>query len=102
MAIDKQLGNLLGDQPDTRVELVQVCEPGEQPTLELRLKRHGGELGWQTHRRIRIAPGQIGALQDALNMMDPDARDSRHPDRVTTADDGGEVIELTTLRRQSS
>lgn len=101
MAIEKQLGDLLGDDDDTRVELVQVAEPGQTPTLELRLKRDAGELGWQTHRRIRIGAGQIGALRDALNLMDPDARDSHHPGR-NAGDDGADVIELTTLRRQTS
>ena len=98
MSIEKQLGDLLGADDDTRVELVQVGEAGETPTLELRLKRYAGELGWLVQRRIRLAPGQIGALRDGLNMMDRDARDSRHPGRH----DDSNVIELTTLRRQSS
>ncbi len=100
MTHQKILGNLLGFAEDTRVELVQIGDSGETPTLELRLERYAGELGWQTHRRIRLAPGQIGALRDALNLMDPDARDSRHPGRRSEAESN--VIELTTLRRQSS
>ena len=101
MTIEKQLGDLLGYDDDTRVELVQVGEPGETPTLELRLKRYAGELGWRTHRRIRLAAGQIGALRDALNLMDPDARDSRHPGRHANGEEAN-VIELTALRRQTS
>ena len=101
MTIEKRLGDLLGYDDDTRVNLVQVGEAGETPTLELRLERYAGQLGWQTHRRIRLAAGQIGAFRDALNLMDPDARDSRHPGR-TDCDDGANVIELTTLRRQTS
>lgn len=98
MSIEKSLGDLLGYDDDTRVELVQVGEAGETPTLELRLKRRSGELGWLVQRRIRLAPGQIAALRDGLNLMDRDARDSRHPGRRDDAD----VIELTTLRRQTS
>ncbi len=101
MTIEKRLGDLLGYDEDTRVELVQVAEPGEPPTLELRLERHAGELGWQTHRRIRLAAGQIGALRDALNLMDLDARNAKHPGRRTCTD-GADVIELTALRRQTS
>ncbi len=100
MTLEKNLGSLLGYSEETRVELVQVGEAGETPTLELRLKRFAGELGWQTHRRIRLAAGQIGSLRDALNLMDPDARDSRHPGR--RSDQDSNVIELTALRRQSS
>ncbi len=104
MCIEKHLGDLLGDEEDTRVQLVQVAGESTTPTLELRLERHAGELGWQVHRRIRLAPGQIGALRDALNLMDPDARDTRHPGRQTDRDDDAtdNVIELTTLRRHSS
>ena len=100
MTIEKQLGNLLGFDEDTRVDIVQVGEPGDTPTLELRMERHSGELGWQTQRRIRLAAGQIGALRDALNLMDLDAQTSRHPGR--TLGDSSNVIELTTLRRQTS
>ena len=73
---EKHLGTLAGDERQTRVEVVQVAEPGETPTVELRMQRHGDSLGWVTHRRIRLAAGQIGDLQTALNLMDPDARDS--------------------------
>lgn len=100
MTIEKTLGDLLGFDEETRVELVQVGEPGETPTLELRLKRHAGDLGWLVHRRIRLAAGQISALRDSLNLMDIDARESRHPGRTVGEDSN--VIELTTLRRQSS
>lgn len=100
MTFEKNLGNLLGYGEETRIELVQVGDAGETPTLELRLERFAGELGWQTQRRIRLAAGQIGALRDALNLMDPDARDSRHPGRHRDQDSN--VIELTALRRHSS
>jgi hypothetical protein len=73
---EKELTVLAGDAEDTRVQLVQVGEAGETPTLEMRMQRYGCELGWRTHRRIRLAPGQIGDLQDALNLMDPDAREA--------------------------
>ena len=100
MSFEKQLGNLLGYDDDTRVQLVQVGEASETPTLELRLERHAGDLGWQTQRRIRMAAGQIGALRDAINLMDRDARDSHHPGR--TSGEESNVIELTALRRQTS
>lgn len=102
MTFEKHLGNLLGADDDSRVQLVQVGDSGDTPTLELRLEHHAGELGWQTHRRIRLAPGQIGALRDALNLMDPDARDSRHPGPTKDKSPDDKVIELTTLRRHSS
>jgi hypothetical protein len=76
MTIEKQLGVLAGDEEDSRVELVQVAEAGEVPTLELRFQRHAGELGWMTHKRIRMAGGQIPELRAALNLMDPDAREA--------------------------
>lgn len=99
MTFEKELGSLLGFDEMTRVELVQVGEANETPTLELRLKRDAGELGWQTHRRIRLAPGQVGALREALNMMDPDARDARAPARAMAQDSN--VIELATIRHSS-
>jgi hypothetical protein len=76
---EKLLGTLLGETDDSRVELVQVAEPGETPTLEVRLLRDAGELGWRVHKRIRLAAGQIGELRDALNLMDIDGRDARKP-----------------------
>lgn len=72
---EKALGNFAGDNDDTRIQLVQIAEPGELPTLELRMQRYGGEsLGWVTHRRMTFAPGQIADIQDAINLMDQDAR----------------------------
>ena len=68
------LGILDGDEANTRIELVQVASPGEQATLELRMQRDGGDLGWVTQRRIRMAPGQIGQLRTALSLMDRDAQ----------------------------
>lgn len=76
--IEKLLGMFEGGESETRVELVQVGEAGELPTLELRLQREAGELGWTTQRRIRLAPGQWGELRDALNMADLDVRQARH------------------------
>lgn len=72
--LDKLLGTLLGADDGTRVELVQVAEPGQTPTLEIRLLQDAGALGWTVHRRIRVGAGQVGALRDALNMMDLDAQ----------------------------
>ncbi len=75
--LEKILGSLLGETEGSRVELVQVAEPGETPTLEIRLLHDAGDLGWTVHKRIRLAAGQIGDLRDALNMMDIDAREAR-------------------------
>jgi hypothetical protein len=77
MTFEKLLANLAGYDDMTRVELTQVAEPGETPTLELRLKTDAGDLGWLTTKRIRLAPGQIRELRDALNMMDLDAQRAR-------------------------
>ncbi|QDG49630.1 hypothetical protein FIV42_02400 [Persicimonas caeni] len=77
MSIERFLGVLAADEADSRIELVQVAEPGMVPTLELRFQRHGGDLGWMTHKRMRLAPGQIGDLREAMNLMDPDARDAK-------------------------
>ena len=76
---EKVLGTLAGETEDTRVELVQVAEPGETPTLEIRMLSDAGDLGWRVHKRIRLASGQIGDLQMALNMMDLDARQADRP-----------------------
>ncbi len=76
---EKELDLLAGDADNTRVKLVQVGETGETPTLEMRMQRYSCELGWRTHRRIRLAPGQIGDLREALNHMDPDAREADAP-----------------------
>ena len=76
-ALEKHLGWLAADEEGCRVELVQVGDPGEVPTLELRMQRDCGELGWQTLKRIRLAPGQFAATRDALNLMDLDARSAR-------------------------
>ncbi len=77
---EKQLGTLAGDEEHTRVQLVQVAESGETPTVEFRMQRHGESLGWVTHRRIRLAAGQVGQLVSALNTMDPDGRDADRGD----------------------
>ena len=71
---EKLLGTLLGDTEGSRVEIVQVADSGETPTLEIRLLHDAGELGWMVHKRIRIAAGQMAALRDALNMADLDAQ----------------------------
>jgi len=98
MSYEKLLGDLLGFEADTRVELVQVSEPGETPTLELRLQRDGKELGWLTQRRIRLCAGQIGQLRDALNLMDPDGRDAPAP-RIHPMRRSDKVISMADLRR---
>ncbi len=82
--IEKTLTTLQGQHSDERVELVQVAEPGETPTLEIRLLRNAGELGWRIHKRIRMAAGQIPDLQGALNLMDSDARDTKRSTRTVS------------------
>lgn len=77
MSVEKLLGYLAGDDEQSRVELVQVGQPGHTPTLEMRYQREGGSLGWVTQKRIKLAPGQVSDLRSALNMMDPDARDAQ-------------------------
>lgn len=77
--IEKLLGILDADEPTARVELVQIAQPNQIPTLELRYQRECGELGWTTHKRITLAPGQFKQLRDALNLMDIDARESAAP-----------------------
>ncbi len=75
--IEKSLGMFDGEEESTRVELVQVAEPGERAQLELRMQRECEGLGWTTQRRITLAPGQWGALRDALMMADLDVREDR-------------------------
>lgn len=96
MSIERFLGVLAADEADSRIELVQVGEPGAIPTLELRFQRHGGDLGWMTHKRMRLAPGQISDLREAMNLMDMDAREAKisathkaaaHSLRLVGADD---------------
>ncbi|MBA2660789.1 MAG: hypothetical protein H0U74_00715 [Bradymonadaceae bacterium] len=101
MDIEKFLASLVGDDAMTRVEVVQVAQPGQTPTLEIRLERHAGDLGWQTHRRIRLAAGQIGQLREALNMMDVDARDARIAHNPRTEADSN-VVMLPLVRKSSS
>jgi hypothetical protein len=93
MTIEKQLGTLAGNDDESRVEVIQIAEPGETPTLEIRMQHHTDEIGWQTHRRVAIAPGQVGALRDMLNMMDPDARDTVI-DHNTDVDEASPALEL--------
>jgi hypothetical protein len=76
MGIEKFLGYLAGDDSDSRVELVQVGQPSHTPTLEMRYQRESGSLGWVTQKRIKLAPGQVADLKNALNLMDPDAREA--------------------------
>lgn len=76
---EKLLGILDADEAGARVELVQVASPNQTPTLELRYQRECGELGWTTHKRIKLASGQFRQLRDALNMMDLDAREAQSP-----------------------
>lgn len=68
------LALLDGAESGTRVALVQVAEPGVQPTLEIRLQTAGSDGDWFTQRRIRLAPGQIPDLRLALGCMDTDAQ----------------------------
>ena len=81
MMFEKLLGTLMGSQDGSRVEIVQLAEPGETPALELRLLHDCGELGWTVHKRIGIAAGQVAELRDALNMMDLDAREAKTTQR---------------------
>lgn len=67
------LGLLAADEDDARIQVVQVASPGTTPTLEMRLQRESADLGWVTQRRMRLAPGQVAALRDALNCMDRQA-----------------------------
>ena len=80
---EKSLGLLEGEEPGTRIEVMQVGAPGETPTLELRMQVDGGDMGWMTLKRIRMASGQIGQLRDALNLMDMDAQQAQAPRRAT-------------------
>ena len=77
MTVEKFLGVLAADEADSRIEMMQVAEEGSTPTLELRFQRHAGDLGWMTHKRMRLAAGQVSDLRDALNMMDMDARQAK-------------------------
>lgn len=95
MSIEKQLGTLAGDEDDSRVQVVQVGDSGETPTLEMRMQHYSEDLGWQTHRRVTLAPGQVGALRDMLNQMDPDARDTVI-DHDTRSDDERPSLQLVT------
>ena len=85
---EKHLGTLAAEEDGTRIELVQIAEPGETPTIEFRMQRHSESLGWMTHRRITFAAGQIGDLRAALNLMDLDAREA------TREEDGSKVESL--------
>ncbi len=77
MTIEKSLGVLAADEADSRIELVQVAEEGSTPTLELRFQRYADDFGWLTHRRMRLAPGQVSDLKSALALMDVDARQAK-------------------------
>ena len=83
--LEKHLGWLAADEEGCRVELVQVATPGEVPTLEMRMQRDCGELGWQTLKRIRLAGGQWAAMRDAMNLMDIDARQARRDEAAAGA-----------------
>lgn len=89
---EKQLGTLAAREDSTRIKVVQVAEPDETPTVEFRYQRHGESLGWVTHRRIRMAAGQVGALKDALNLMDPDGRDAERIDETSKIESLFDVI----------
>lgn len=100
MDIEKFLASLVGADEMSRVEVVQVSQPGQTPTLEFRLERDAGDLGWQTHRRIRLAAGQISQLRDALNLMDADARQARIGHQNVKQDESN-IIRLPFMRRSS-
>jgi hypothetical protein len=67
-------GTLATSEPDCRIEVVQCAPPGEQPFVEFRFQRFCPQLGWLTHRRMAMAPGEVGALRQALNLLDRDAQ----------------------------
>lgn len=84
--MEKILGVLAADDDESRIQLVQVAAAGQVPTLEVRHQRHGGELGWVTHKRIKLAAGQIGEVHQALGLMDIDAREAEiSPTRKASA-----------------
>jgi hypothetical protein len=89
---EKTLGTFAGEENGTRVQLVQIAMPGETPTLEMRLEVDCGELGWTTLRRIRLAAGQVPDLCQAINMMDPDARQATRPAKARAAERGLRLI----------
>jgi hypothetical protein len=101
MSIERFLGVLAGDETDSRIELVQVGEQGSIPTLELRFQRHGGDLGWMTHKRMRLAPGQISDLQQAVNMMDMDARQAQISASERGAARSLQLVDMDTDERSS-
>lgn len=71
---EKTLTTLPGPIPGTRIDLVQIGDAGEQPTLEMRHMSDAGELGWCVQKRITLAAGSVPAIRDALNLMDADAQ----------------------------
>lgn len=94
MTYERTLAWLDADEPDARIELVQIATPGEQPTLEMRFQRACGELGWRTQRRMRLAAGQLGEFKLAMQMMDHDAWSA-----PTTPNDG--VVRLSAVRESA-
>jgi len=94
MAFERTLAWLNADEPDARIELVQIAEPGAQPTLEMRFQRACGELGWRTQRRMRLAAGQLGDMKLAMQMMDADAWQAPQ-----TTSDG--VVRLAAVRESA-
>ena len=89
---EKTLGTFAGEEQGTRVLLVQVAKPGETPTVEMRLEADCGDLGWTTLKRIRLAAGQVPDLCQAIQMMDPDAKQARRPARERAAERGFRLI----------
>jgi len=98
---EKHLGTFAGEEAGTRIQLVQVAGPNETPTVEFRYQRHGESLGWVTHRRMRMAAGQVGQLQSALNMMDPDGRDADIADEPSDLRGMLEVVEGGEAKKSS-
>jgi hypothetical protein len=58
----------------------------------MRLEADCGDLGWTTLRRIRLAAGQVPDLCQAINMMDPDARQAQRPAKARAAERGLRLI----------
>lgn len=71
---EKILGTFAASEPNARIVCVQLAQPNQTPTLEMRHEIECGEYGWVTQKRMTFASGQYEMLKAALSMMDPDAR----------------------------
>lgn len=73
--IERELGELASQEgPGTRIKVMQCGPAGAQPWIELWFQREIEGLGWQTHRRIPLAAGQLQRFEDLLSLADADAR----------------------------